>query len=100
MLTIAPAAKAGVDLSFGIRVPGLSIGINMPSYPSMVLVPGLPVYYLPESDSNYFYYDGLYWSYQDDYWYTSDWYDGPWTSVSPYDVPLFILRVPVAYWGD
>ncbi len=98
LFALAPTAQAGVDVSFGMRVPGLSIGINMPSYPSMVLVPGLPVYYSPESDSNYFYYDGLYWSYQDDYWYTSDWYDGPWISVSPYDVPLYILRVPVRYY--
>jgi hypothetical protein len=74
------------------------IGINLPVYPELIPVPGYPVYYAPRLDANYFFYDGLYWVYQDDYWYTSSWYDGPWEFVEPEFVPVFILRIPVRYY--
>jgi hypothetical protein len=76
----------------------VNIGINVPIYPEMVVVPGYPVYYAPQLDSNYFFYDGLYWVFQEDNWYQSTWYNGPWWLVYPEDVPQFILRVPVSYY--
>jgi hypothetical protein len=76
----------------------VNIGINVPTYPEMVLVPGYPVYYAPQVDSNYFFYDGLYWVFQDESWYQSSWYNGPWWPVNPEEVPQFILRVPVRYY--
>lgn len=74
------------------------IGINIPVYPNLVVVPGYPVYYAPQLDFNFFFYDGLYWVYQDDNWYFSSWYDGPWVFISPQAVPLVILQVPVRYY--
>ena len=74
------------------------IGINLSLYPELVQVPGYPVYYAPQVDSNYFFYDGLYWVYARDNWYSSSWYDGPWDMVPPESVPLFVLRVPVRYY--
>lgn len=76
----------------------ISIGISMSSYPDLVLVPDMPVYYDPHIDANYFFYDGLYWVYEGDNWYASNWYNGPWGYVDRYDVPLFLLRVPVRYY--
>jgi hypothetical protein len=76
----------------------VSISINMQVYPDLVPVPGYPVYYAPQVDSNYFFYDGFYWVYTDDGWYSSAWYNGPWDSVTPEFVPLFVLRVPVRYY--
>jgi hypothetical protein len=49
-------------------------------------------------EANFFFYDGLYWIYQDDNWYESSWYNGPWWLVDPDDVPLYLLRVPVRYY--
>ena len=86
------------QISIGIGMPGISIGINMPVYPNLVLIPGYPVYYDPRADSNYFFYDGLYWVYQGDNWYASSWYNGPWQLTQPEYVPLFVLRVPVRYY--
>ncbi|MDA8382179.1 MAG: hypothetical protein M0037_03775 [Betaproteobacteria bacterium] len=80
-----------------VRV-GVSIGINVPVFPNLVAVPGYPVYYAPQLGLNYFYYDGLFWVFVDGNWYQSSWYDGPWGLVSPYAVPLWILRVPVRYY--
>ncbi len=92
------ALPASAQISLGLNLPGLQIGINVPVYPRLIRVPGYPVYYDPQADSNYFFYDGLYWVFRDDTWYQSSWYNGPWQSVHPDSVPLFVLRVPVRYY--
>lgn len=92
------SAAADVRIGVGVALPGLRIGINVPGYPELVPVPGYPVYYAPRLDLNLFFYDGLYWVYTDDNWYSSAWYDGPWDLVQPDLVPYFILRVPVLYY--
>jgi hypothetical protein len=91
-------AQAQINIEFGAH--GVSIGIDVPVYPQLVRVPGYPVYYDPRASSNYFFYDGLYWVYQSDNWYASSWYNGPWDLVSPNDVPLYLLRVPVRYYRE
>src|SRR5258706_1730179 len=98
-LTLLCAATAApAEVSVGIRLPGVSIGINVPTYPELVPVPGYPVYYAPRVESNYFFYDGLYWVYHGDNWYASSWYNGPWGLVAPQVVPVYVLRVPVRYY--
>ncbi|MBS1109614.1 MAG: hypothetical protein H6Q88_1606, partial [Anaeromyxobacteraceae bacterium] len=97
-LVLFPLSPAQAQISIQIGLPGINIGINQPVYPQLVQVPGYPVYYDPSAGSNYFFYDGLYWVYQGDNWYASDWYNGPWALVSPQFVPVFILRVPVRYY--
>ena len=95
---LCPVTFAAAQVSIGIGLPNLSIGINMPYFPELVPVPGYPVYYAPQVEANYFFYDGMYWVYQDDNWYASTWYDGPWGFVEPEVVPLFVLRIPVRYY--
>jgi hypothetical protein len=85
----ALAVGASAQVTFSVRLG---------SYPTMVAIPGYPVYYAPALDYNYFFYEDRYWVYQDDYWYSSAWYDGPWESVNPYSVPTFMLQVPVRYY--
>lgn len=97
-LLLAGLPASSAQLSIGIGLPSLSIGINVPLYPQLVQVPNYPVYYAPRMASNYFFYDGLYWVYQDDGWYASTWYDGPWQQVAHAAVPLFVLRIPVRYY--
>ena len=77
---------------------GVSVGINVPVFPRLVLVPGYPVYYDPSISLNYFFYDGLYWVYISDRWYASSWYNGPWGVVEHRYVPMYVLRVPVRYY--
>ncbi len=90
------SSEASVSVSIGL--PNVSIGINLPLFPELVPLPGYPVYYAPRVDANYFFYDGMYWVYQDDNWYASSWYNGPWGFVDPEVVPLYILRIPVRYY--
>lgn len=94
-LLIYPASPARADVDFSI---GIHLGINVPVYPRFVRIPGYPVYYAPRLSLNYFFYDGLYWVYQDDHWYASSWYNGPWGWVAPEYVPVFVLRIPVRYY--
>jgi hypothetical protein len=74
------------------------IDVDLPAYPEMQAIPESPVYYAPGVDSNYFYYDGLYWDYNNDGWYASPWYNGPWSYVDPVYVPTYVLWVPIAYY--
>ena len=97
-LIFAAAGIASAQGGLQFTVPGASIGIQVPAYPRLAPVPGYPVYYAPELDNNFFFYDGLYWFFTDDRWYRSEWYDGPWEFVEPESVPYFVLRVPVRYY--
>ena len=92
------ATPAAAQVSIGFSSGPVSIGINVPTYPQLVPVPGYPVYYAPSLPTNYFFYDGLYWVFQNGGWYQSTWYNGPWYPVPPDAVPLYILRVPVRYY--
>jgi len=92
------AVPASAQLSFSFNSGGVRLGVNIPVYPRLVPVPGYPVYYAPNLDQNYFFYDGNYWLFYNDEWYQSEWYNGPWTLVPPDYVPLYVLRVPVRYY--
>lgn len=86
------------EVSVTYSIPGVSFGLNLGGYPVLQRIPGYPVYYAPRLDRNYFFYDGLYWVLEDDTWYTSSWYNGPWGRVDPFYVPDYLLRVPVRYY--
>jgi hypothetical protein len=92
---LALAALTAVPASAAVSV---SIGFNIPAYPRLVAIPGYPVYYAPDLNANYFFYDGMYWYFDGVSWYDSPWYNGPWTVIDPFYVPSFILRVPVRYY--
>jgi hypothetical protein len=94
-LLLSTAVLAAAPANAQVRV---SIGIDVPAYPQLVRIPGYPVYYAPRLDANYFFYDGLFWLFDGDNWYESPWYNGPWSLVDPYSVPVFLLRVPVRYY--
>ena len=98
VMQLYPLSYSAAQVSIGIGFPNVSIGINLPLYPELVVVPDYPVYYAPQLAANFFFYDGLYWVYQDDNWYQSSWYNGPWWFVDAEVVPVFILRVPVRYY--
>jgi hypothetical protein len=99
MLVCSLGTPAFADFGISFSSPGVSIGINLPAYPTLRRIPGYPVYYSTAVNANYFFYDGLYWVFIDDDWYASDWYNGPWYLVDRFEVPLFILRIPVRYYS-
>lgn len=97
-MLMTSVACVNTPVSVGAAFPHTRIGFNLPFYPELVVVPGYPVYYAPSLEVNFFFYDGIYWIYQDDNWYLSSWYNGPWGFVQPEAVPLVILQLPVSYY--
>lgn len=88
MLTVPAPAQVRVD-----------IGVHLPSPPSLVIVPGTPVYYAPQAPANVFLYGHQYWAFANGGWYTGPNWTGPWVVVEPAVVPVPILRVPVRYYS-
>ena len=99
-LLILPAspARADLDVSVRIGIPGVRIGIDVPSRPRLARIPGHPVYYDPAIRLNLFFYDDRYWVFQDGEWFVSRWHNGPWDWVDPYYVPIYVLVIPVRYY--
>jgi len=91
-------ASAILWCAAGTAIGQVSIGIHIGSSPNLVVIPGYPVYYAPGIGSNYFFFDGMYWVYQEDGWYSSSGYNGPWEFVDPMYVPIELLQVPVRYY--
>ena len=93
LVTVGRAQPAFAQVS-------VSVGINLPVFPELVVVPGYPVYYAPRVDADYFFYDGFYWVFNvsDGQWYSSSWYNGPWVYVEPLYVPQPILVIPFRYY--
>jgi len=98
VLFLGAINTSAAQLSVSIGSPNLRIGVNLSDYPDLVAIPGYPVYYAPHMESNYFFYDGLYWVYDNDNWYASSWYNGPWSYVDSNAVPEYVLRIPVRYY--
>jgi hypothetical protein len=95
---LLPAWPVTAQVNVQLNILGSGFGVELRSFPSMVLVPGYPVYYAPQLRSNYFFYDDMYWVFAEDTWYESRWYNGPWGRVNQDLVPLYLLRVPVRYY--
>lgn len=89
----APTAARAHEEPFGV-----SVGFRLSAFPELVQVPGHPVYYAPGVGANYFFHEGLFWLFDGGRWFSSAWYDGPWSYVGPEAVPAFVLRVPVGYY--
>lgn len=92
------ATPTVADVQVNIGLPVVQINLGVPVYPELIAIPDYPVYYAPQLQSNYFFYDGLYWVYEPDDWYASSGYNGPWGRVDRYAIPDFILRIPVRYY--
>jgi hypothetical protein len=76
----------------------VDIGIHLPAPPAFVVIPGMPVYYAPQTPENVFFYGHHYWAFQGGGWYFGQSWNGPWAVVEPARVPAPILQVPVRYY--
>jgi hypothetical protein len=77
----------------------VDIGVNLPSPPSLVVVPGTPVYTAVHAPANVFMYGHQYWVFTSNGWHVGPNWNGPWASVEPAYVPVPVLRVPVRYYA-
>jgi hypothetical protein len=77
---------------------GINIGIPLPGPPTLVVVPGTPVYYAPSAPANVFFYAPQYWVFINGGWSVGPTWNGPWAVVEPVYVPAPVLQVPVRYY--
>jgi hypothetical protein len=94
---LGAAFPAAADVHVGINIgvpPPPAVVIEAP--PPLVVVPGSPVYYAPQLPYNFFYYGGIYYVFNDGYWYSARSAHGPWGYV--HHVPPPVLHVPVHYY--
>jgi hypothetical protein len=76
----------------------IDIGINLPGPPSLVIVPGTPVYAAVRAPVNVFLYGHQYWAFVNGAWHVGPNWNGPWVLVEPVYVPVPVLKVPVRYY--
>lgn len=76
----------------------INVGIQLPGPPTLAVIPGVPVYYVPRAPENIFFYGHQYWLYHANGWYTGPNWNGPWVVVEPIHLPAPILHVPVRYY--
>jgi hypothetical protein len=91
LVTTTLATAQDVKIDIGIGVPP----IVLTTPPSLVVVPGTPVYYAPDVSANLFYYKGRYYTVANGVWSMAPAYGGPWAVIQIGQVPPPVVAVPV-----
>lgn len=100
----ALVCAVALGMTFGEAFAEVQLNINLgpppvvvSEPPSVVLVPGTGVYFLPDVNFDVFFFGGYWWSPRGDRWYRAPAYNGPWSGVSRRVVPAPVFRVPHDY---
>ncbi|HTK69640.1 MAG TPA: hypothetical protein VL857_07520 [Candidatus Eisenbacteria bacterium] len=94
------AVSVGVSLHVGDPYRGLSLHFS--SAPRLALIPASQVYYVPSYDRDLYRYGNAWYTTQDDCWYQSSSYNGPFVQIDVSSVPRPIWNIPNRYrrsWG-
>jgi hypothetical protein len=94
------AVSVGVSLHVGDPYQGLSLHFR--SQPDMALIPASQVYYTRNYDHDLYRYGRSWYYVDDDCWYRSSSYNGPFVRIDVSSVPRQISNVPTRYrraWG-
>lgn len=80
----------------------IGIGINIPAYqfagpPSLVVIPGTYVYFVPDIDVDILFYHGFWYRPHEGRWFRSRAYNGPWAFVRSERVPGALIELPPDY---
>jgi hypothetical protein len=94
LVTTTLATAQDVKIDIGIGVPP----IVLTTPPSLVVVPGTPVYYAPDVSANLFFYKGRYYTVANGVWSMAPAYGGPWAVIQIGQVPAPVVAVPVEYY--
>jgi len=94
------AVSVGVSLHVGDPYRGLSLHFG--SAPQLALIPASQVYYVRNYDHDLYRYGRSWYYVEDDCWYQSRSYNGPFVQIAVSSVPRPIYNVPPRYrraWG-
>jgi hypothetical protein len=94
-LAIGSSGTAQAEVNFNINFGPPPVVLSAP--PHVILMPRLGVYFVPDSGSDVFFYNGFWWSPRGDRWYRAKQYNGSWSVVLRNDVPRHLYSVPKNY---
>ena len=85
------ALSHDINVSFGINIapPPPAVVVTRP--PALHVIPGTPVYYVPEVERQLYFYSDNWYRLYDGYWFRAAYNNGPWMYLSPSNVP-FVFR--------
>jgi len=108
--TLIALSVVGITFLIGMGYPsganaGVSIGINFPPPPPLVIpappplfvIPTTYIYFPPEVDVDIFFYHGYWYRPYQGYWYRSGIYNGKWVYIAPERVPRVLINLPPDY---
>jgi hypothetical protein len=97
LFSVPATGDAEVHLNIGFNFP-LPV-YTIPAPPSVVVIPGTHVYYVPDVPEEIFFYQGYWYRPYRKHWYRAAFYDGPWVTISPSRVPYTLVNVHPGYRG-
>lgn len=98
LLAGTSVAAQDVKIDIGLGIPSVVPPIVVTTPPQLVVVPGTPVSYAPSVPTDYFFYNGRYYTVANGAWFTAPAYNGPWAVITIGQIPPPILAVPGEYY--
>jgi hypothetical protein len=83
-------SMAGVNINIGINVPP---AVVIPAPPAVVLIPGTYIYFIPDIEADFLFYQDYWYRPYKGRWYRARSYNGPWVYVVPARVPGVLLHL-------
>lgn len=100
LAAVAVATIVGLGATPLPSVAGISFDIHLiGGSRGAYLIPGTPVYYVDGYNCDVYRYDNSYYAYDDDCWYRSSRYAGPWIAVNIAVVPRVVRTCYSGYDG-
>lgn len=90
------AGRAEVNVSVGVKV-GVPPPLVIPSPPAVYLIPGTYVYFAPDVEVDFFFYQGYWYRPHGGYWYRARHYGGPWVHIVTAKVPRVLISLPPGF---
>jgi len=90
-------AAVSVGLSFHVGDPYRGLSLHFSSAPQLALIPASQVYYARNYDRDLYRYGRSWYYVEDDCWYQSSSYNGPFVQIAVSSVPRPIYNVPARY---
>ncbi len=86
-------SEARVDVNIGINIPAFTFAAP----PSLVVIPGTYVYFVPGIDVDILFYHGYWYRPYEGRWFRARSYRGPWAFIPPGRVPPVLVDLPPDY---
>ncbi|MBI5099158.1 MAG: hypothetical protein HZB30_07945 [Nitrospirae bacterium] len=84
------------NIAIGMGLPPPPVVFTRP--PALYVIPGTPVYYVPEIERQLYFYSGNWYRLYDGYWYRAVYNNGPWMYLPPVSIPYVFRDLSPRYY--